>query len=429
MFVADVISLDILKFYTKLAVIKVRALMFWFAPVLANRDGWENRILLINLDLIGDIIMLTAVLKHYRAAMHGKKLFLLLNSASGMSPLLVQECVDEVLTIDANAFKVNPRYGYAMVKKLRHIGFVTVVEHNPAMEFIGKVIAVELGAKEVIGYQVPAIEDNLPSSVNAELGLRYFHRVLSRKFTKMIPATPEPGPKRFTHIILRYAEIFKGVTGQVAQDLAPRLPEHLPSDEMAQDVLKKNSIKPFSYALFSLGTSTPHKEWPVERFAAVAKLLATRNIPIVLTGGKKDVSKSKAFIATIGGHCFDLTGKTTILEVASLIRFSLLTISNDTSIVHFAVAFKRPSLTIQILSRPGWTDRYGYRDINKWILKEDAPCFGDNGRCTHLVGPNDPSPCIAAISVGDAEQELVPLLNHITSNAAYPSADFSLATR
>ena len=418
-----------LKFYVKVAVVKARALMFWFAPVRPNKDGWENRILLINLSLIGDMVMFTAVLKHYRTALPGKRIFLLLNGSSGVDPVFVQEYVDDVIRVDAEAFKGGPRYGHAFVKKMREIGFATVVEHNPGAEFVGKTIAVELGAETVIGYHGFAIDDTCPPDANFALGLRYFRRVLSKKFTTIIPTISEPNaPRRLAHMISHYAAIFEGVTGQKPADLVPRLPGRLPTDEAAQNALREHGIAPLSYCLLSLGTSTPHKEWPVERFAALGRLLRDRKIPIVLTGGSKDVPKSKAFVAAFGadGTILDLTGRTSLLKAASLVKFSLLAMSNDTSIAHFAIAFKRPSLAILWLAQPGRTSIYGYRDINKWIFKEFFPCFGDNGRCAHTVGPNDPAPCVAAVTVEDASRELVPLFDAIRSDGNYPKEGFSL---
>jgi ADP-heptose:LPS heptosyltransferase len=418
-----------LKFYVKLAVIKARAFLLWLRPVRVNMVAWEDRVLIINLDMIGDVVMFTAVLKHYRAAMPGKKLYLLLNGSSGVSPVLVRDYVDEVLMVDTNAFKSDPRYGYGFIKKLRQIGFATVVEQNPGMEFVGKTIAVTLGAKEVVGYHGFAIDEVFPPSANFALGLRYFRRVLSKKFTKMIPTIPEPrAPKRLANMISHYAAIFEGVTGQRLTDLVPRLPEPLPSDEAAKKILAENHIEPFSYCLLSLGTSTARKEWPVERFVALGKILALKNIPIVLTGGKKDIPKSKEFAAALGGNCLDLTGKTSILEAASLVRFSLLTMSNDTSISHFAIAFKRPSFTITWLANPGRTTVYGYPGLNVWVFKEPFPCFADNGRCAQGIGPDEPAPCIAAITVEEAEQALRPLLDRALAygGRSKPEAAFSL---
>ena len=423
--------MDAFKFYIKLVVVKVRALLFFFAPVRVNKIDWENRILLINLDLIGDIVMFTAILKQYRNALPGKNIFVLLNGSSGVSSVLIRDHVDEVIMIDMNAIKINPRYGYDVVKKLRQIGFVKVIEHNPGVEFVGKIIATELGAAEVIGYHGFAIDDALPPDANFALGLRYFRKTLMYRFTTIIPAIAEPSesekPRRLRHMILHWAAIFEGATGRQVLDYTPQLPATLPSDASVREILKNNNIAPLSYCLVSLGTSTPRKEWPIERFIELGKILVVNNIHIILTGGVKDALKSQRFVSTIGAaHCLDLTGKTSILEAASLVRYSLFAMSNDTSIAHFAIAFKRPSFTILWLAQPGRTSIYGYRDINKWIFKEDFYCFGDNGRCARTVGPQDPAPCVAAITVEDARQALIPLLDHLLSGEKYPREDFSL---
>lgn len=421
--------MDAFKFYAKLFVIKLRALMFLVAPVDPNRNGWENRVLIINLDLIGDIVMFTGVLKHYRAAMPYKKIFILLNASGGVDPVLVRDHVDEVIRIDTEAFKSKPGYGYSFVKKMRHVGFAKVIEHNPGAEFVGKVVATELGAQELIGYHGFAIDDTTPTSENFAKGLQYFRNVLAKKFTKIIPTIPEIGlPKRFTHMVSHYAAIFEGVVGKKTEDPAPALPDPFPSDEVVKKLVGADRVMPLSYCLLSLGTSTPRKEWPVARFAELGKLIRERDIPIVLTGGKKDIPKSKMFIEALGTGkgIIDLTGKTSLSEAASLVKFSLFAMSNDTSIAHFAIAFKRPSLTVMWLANPGRTTLYGYPDINKWVFKADFPCYGDNGRCANNINPGDPSPCVAAITVEDAKKVLVPLLDYLKSGAAYPVEKFTL---
>ncbi|MBI2623048.1 MAG: hypothetical protein HYW65_00520 [Candidatus Liptonbacteria bacterium] len=420
-------AMDISKFYAKLAVITTRALLLRFMPVRPNREGWEGRMLLINLDFIGDLVMFTAVLKHYRRACPGKTIFVLINSASGMSPLLLEGFADEVLTLDAEAFRTNAWYGYRFIAKLRRIGFATVAEHNPAMEFIGRTIAVELGAERVFGYEGLAFDRDVPPSRNAELGTRYFDRVLSKKFTKVIPRITERiSPRYLTHMIAHHAAIFEGVTGREApENLAPELPR-LPSDETIQGMLRKEGVKPYSYALIALGASSFRKEWPPGKFAELGKVLVGKAIPIVLTGGKRDVPGARAFAEFLGSPCIDLVGKTSILDVVSLVRYSLITVSNDTAPTHFAVALKRPSLTIMYPTRPGWAGPYGYRDINRWVIREDVPCFGDNGQCGNAAGPGVLAPCIAAVTVEDAKKELVPLLAHITSGVPYPATPFLL---
>ena len=137
---------------------------------------------------------------------------------------------------------------------------------------------------------------------------------------------------------------------------------------------------------------------------------------------------SKAFLDALHVPCLDLTGKTSVIDAVSLVRFSRITVSNDSAFTHFAVALARPSLTIMYPTRPGWAGPYGYGDINRRVIREDVPCFGDNGQCGNTGGLRALAPCVAAVTVEDAQKELSPLLACITSGDPSPKAPFSLAT-
>jgi ADP-heptose:LPS heptosyltransferase len=62
------------------------------------------------------------------------------------------------------------------------------------------------------------------------------------------------------------------------------------------------------------------------------------NYEIVLCGGKNDIEQSKIFNTTCDFEYTDLIGKTTILELISIISRASLLISNETSAPHFSVA-------------------------------------------------------------------------------------------
>jgi ADP-heptose:LPS heptosyltransferase len=94
--------------------------------------------------------------------------------------------------------------------------------------------------------------------------------------------------------------------------------------------------------------SSPHrpgKRWPAERFAAVAARLAADGIaPVVLgSAGERDLA---AAIGAAAPDALDLTGRTTLPDLASLARAAEVAVGNDTGPMHLIAAAGCPSVVL-----------------------------------------------------------------------------------
>ncbi len=143
---------------------------------------------------------------------------------------------------------------------------------------------------------------------------------------------PHANPRRdFLHSIDRQREqlAMAGVTQTPAPDLAW--------------LARQGPVLPQPYAMLVPGTSPTHggaKTWPLERFAAVAKLLAEGGMTPVVVGARGQPSVPDAL---------DYTGKTTIQELAGLAFRASLAIGGDTGPIHLAGVMGCP--TIALFSR------------------------------------------------------------------------------
>jgi ADP-heptose:LPS heptosyltransferase len=92
---------------------------------------------------------------------------------------------------------------------------------------------------------------------------------------------------------------------------------------------------PRHYALLVPGAAPhrPAKRWPVDRFAALADILAGRGIAPVVLGSAAEAALAAAIPAAI-----DLTGRTSIADIATLGRGAALAVGNDTGPMHLAAA-------------------------------------------------------------------------------------------
>ena len=139
-------------------------------------------------------------------------------------------------------------------------------------------------------------------------------------------AFPDPDPKRdFLHTVDRQR-------GQLAAAGVPPSP---------LDVSWLSGYGPAvegRYALLVPGTSGSHgdaKTWKLERFAELAGRMARRGLRPVVVGNAGEADKAAAILRACP-DVIDLTGKTSILELAGLAQRAALAVGGDTGPLHLA---------------------------------------------------------------------------------------------
>ena len=97
----------------------------------------------------------------------------------------------------------------------------------------------------------------------------------------------------------------------------------------------------------SKGEGSP-KRWGVERFAAVARRLAAMGVMPVVIGGRGEAGLAQVILKAAPG-AVDLTGRTTMFDIAALGEGAAVVVGNDTGPVHVACAAGGP--TVALFSR------------------------------------------------------------------------------
>ncbi len=89
----------------------------------------------------------------------------------------------------------------------------------------------------------------------------------------------------------------------------------------------------------------PRKRWPAERFGELAALLGGRGYQPVIVGTAAD-SLAAATIRMACPSAVDLTGKTTLLQLAAATSGAALAVGNDTGPTHLAAALGVPTIAL-----------------------------------------------------------------------------------
>lgn len=105
------------------------------------------------------------------------------------------------------------------------------------------------------------------------------------------------------------------------------------------------SFQPSSqlYTVIACGAQHYTKQIPVER---LEKLCSNIEAPVLLLGDKNDFNRIESSGMEMGSNVYNLCGKTSIVELAALVRDAAVVVTPDTAIMHIAAAFERPVVAI-----------------------------------------------------------------------------------
>ncbi|MBI3018924.1 MAG: lipopolysaccharide heptosyltransferase II [Deltaproteobacteria bacterium] len=96
---------------------------------------------------------------------------------------------------------------------------------------------------------------------------------------------------------------------------------------------------PAPYVVFHPGSNWGPKRWPIDHFAQLGNELSTRyGASLVITGAREDQALAQQMKALLHQTPTDLTGQTTLEELADICRRSSLVVAGDTGPMHLATA-------------------------------------------------------------------------------------------
>jgi heptosyltransferase-2 len=187
--------------------------------------------------------------------------------------------------------------------------------------------------------------------------------------------------------------------GIEAQDKSLIMPIREESEKWVNELFRLEGIKGDDRLLaVHPSASCPSKIWPAERFAVVAERLSNKyGFKILVVVGPSDTHTAETLIKQIHGPVIGFAGKTSVSQLASLLKRCELFISNDSGPVHIASAVGTPVISIFGRSQPGLSPkRWGPVGLRDMFLHKDIgciECFAHN--CKQEFA------CLKAISVDD----------------------------
>ena len=344
-------------------------------PVFEKNDLQLNRILIARTDRIGDVLLSTPVIKALRHK-YPQAYISMMVAPYAKDIIEGNSYLDEVIIYDKDGKHKSWLRSLKFASRLKKKKFDLAVILHPTNRV--HLLAFLAGIPKRLGY-------------NRKLGFLLNEKKEHKKQEGLMHEAEynlellKDGPLRIK-------------SSERIQLFMPIKPE---SEEWVDDLFEKFGISQSDKLLgLNPGASCPSKLWPLERFAEVAlKLTKQHNLKILVLAGPKDIllADKIALYQGLKGKVINFAGKTSISQLASILKRCALFISNDSGPVHIASALGTPVISIFGRNQPGLSPKrwgpLGKRD--RYLHKEIGciQCLAHN--CQKEFA------CLKAISIED----------------------------
>lgn len=273
-----------------------------------------NKILVVRNDRFGEFLLNIPALNALKRTYQGVRLTLVVDPYVRELAQSIG-CVDEVITWERGRHRV-----FEMLKfsaKLKKQKFDLCVILNPSKEF--NIISFLAGIPKRIGYVrkwsfllTDKIIDNKRKALKHEVEYNL-------ELVSLVGARPEDK--------------------LLSLNINDSLVDYMIKNVGIEEGVNLIAIHPF--------TSDSIKQWPIENFARLSeKLIAEFNTRIIIVGSRQDISKEKIFLEMSDRNIVNLIGKTSLIQLAAILKRCKLLISGDSGPMHLAASVGIPVAAI-----------------------------------------------------------------------------------
>jgi heptosyltransferase II len=317
------------------------------SSILDSRNEFK-RILIVRTDRIGDVLLSTPAIKALRQAYPSSFIAMMV---SPYSKEIVEgnPYLDEVIVYDKDRLHKGWFSSMKFTRELKKKRFELALILHPGNR--QHMIAFFAGIHRRLGY-------------GRKMGFLLTDRI------KHLKQLGEKHESEYALDLVRFLGIEPG-------DNPMFMPVKAESEEWARNFLRENNISDSDKLLaVHPGASCPSKRWPGDRFAQVADKLAERfGFKVLILAGPGDLQAASSVSGQMHSPAINLGGKTSVSQLASILKRCGLFISNDSGPVHMACALGVPVISIFGRSQAGLSPRrWGPQGANSRILHKEVGC-------------------------------------------------------
>ncbi len=278
-----------------------------------------QRVLVTRTDRLGDVVLSTPVIKNLRARMPNAYIAMMVQE-SVVDAVRLNPYLDEVITLDKRGRHKGIFNSIRFVRELKKKRFDLALILHPTLRM--HVLLFCAGITERIGY------DRKGGFLN----------------TRRLKHTKQSGAKHESEFALDFLKEL----GIDDYETTLFMPLYREAEEWADDFFKEKISASSKMVAVHAQASCPSKCWPSDYYRRlIDDIIKSYKATIVYVGSQVDttINEERGIV--------NLTGKTTIAQLASVLKRSDLFISNDSGPVHMAVALGIPVISIFGRNQPG----------------------------------------------------------------------------
>lgn len=326
-----------------------------------------KRILIYNVNWIGDVLLSTAAIKGLRRAYPGAYLACVIPERC-REILEGNHNLDEVIVFDERDKKTGISGFIEFIRLLRRRKFDTCLLLHRSMT--RALIAFLSGITDRVGYDY-----------------RKHNFLLTR-----VVSFPDPSA-------VHRLEYYLALAGAIGADVSDKRPELYIGESdiaFARRLLADNGVleKEPAVALNAGGNWGP-KRWPPENFALLAdKLVSELGVKVVITGSIGDKRLAGTIAGKMKSQAINIAGKTDLKQLAAVFKQSRVVVSADSAPMHIACAVGAP--LVCLLGPTAARITGPYPEENAVILRKDIgceiPCYNvqcDDNRCMRAISVDE----------------------------------------
>ena len=317
-----------------------------------------NEILVVKLRHIGDVLLATPLLRVLRESFPQARITMLVNPGTE-SVLKNNSCLDEIVLASRENWVQQAKF--LRYIRARHFDCVIDLSDGDRSAFLTAVS----GARARIGF-------------NNECRWRgkVYSWSLDRQYGSM-------------HMLDYHAQtlIPLGVEPRIC---SPELNISEDESQLVDRILIKHGLKSTKWAALHPGARYWFKAWPTERFAAIGDALVNQGFQVVIVGDTDERNLVDEITKLTQQNIISLVGKTSVRELAALLKQCNLFIGNDAGPMHIAAAVGCPVVGLFGPTDPAVWGPYGNmcQTIYKGLDCHECfypGCFRGEGSCMKLI--------------------------------------------
>jgi heptosyltransferase-2 len=320
------------------------------------------RIGLIRLTSLGDVTLTTGIVREVKLARETAELTVITMSRYE-DIFRFNPHLEELLLLDGKSF--DHMSGLIQKVRARKLDILADLQLNPR----SLLISAASGAKKKLRY----------------LKTRWVRSMMVRRKER----------KECGHVTSRYFRPFEQL-GLRSANLKPQIWIDPATRESVDTLLPAGDTQ---MVAISPGARRATKRWPAEEYGELCRLLAkSGSAQIVIVGDREDTQIAAKVRNMVEADIVDLTGKTSLLQLASILERCSVLVTNDSGPMHIAVAMNTPTVAIFGPTVPefgfsplGERDRVIEREIEcrPCSLHGNDRCRDNGFRCMSLIGAEE----------------------------------------